>query len=155
MPDLMEHGIGAPERAAPQHGEEAPARVELRRQIARLERQLSELFTSAFPRKQIEWSVPVTGGGPRILGVGELEETRDALARRVADVRSLLEERSLIEEDNRELIERMIADPERFKWVRVSNADIGERSCAHWHVRPRWGILGMLLGWWRVLISSG
>ena len=37
----------------------------------------------------------------------------------------------------------------------VSNEDIGERGCRHWHSRPRWGILGMLLGWWRVRLSSG
>ena len=49
----------------------------------------------------------------------------------------------------------MIADPDHFKWVRVSNEDIGERGCRHWHVRPRWGVLGMLMGWWRVKLSSG
>ncbi len=29
------------------------------------------------------------------------------------------------------------------------------RSLRHWHVRPRYGLLGMLMGWWRVKISSG
>ena len=46
-------------------------------------------------------------------------------------------------------------EPEKHKWVRVGNEDIGERGCKHWHVRPRWGILGMMLNWWRVRISSG
>ena len=49
----------------------------------------------------------------------------------------------------------MLLDPEEHKWVRVSNEDIGEPGCKHWHVRPRWGFLGMLLNWWRVKISSG
>jgi len=49
----------------------------------------------------------------------------------------------------------MIADPEEYRWVRVSNEDVGERGCKHWHSRPRFGILGMLLGWWRVKLSSG
>ena len=53
------------------------------------------------------------------------------------------------------LLERMIAEPERHRWVIVSNEDIGERGCRHWHSRPRWGILGMLFGWWRVRLSSG
>ena len=49
----------------------------------------------------------------------------------------------------------MLLEPERHKWVRVSNEDIGEPGCKHWHVRPRWGVLGMLMNWWRVKISSG
>jgi len=49
----------------------------------------------------------------------------------------------------------MIADPADYHWVKVGNEDIGERECLHWHTRPRWGILGMLLGWWRVKLSSG
>lgn len=140
--------------ALPQ-GDEAPARAELRRQVARLERRLAELFASAFGHGTIEWSVPAPPGGPRILGVGELEQVRDEMAVRIADVRVLLDEQAAVEESNRQLIERMLEEPERFKWVRVSNADIGERGCFHWHVRPRWGILGMFLGWWRVKLSSG
>ena len=27
----------------------------------------------------------------------------------------------------------MIAEPQRFKWVRISNEDIGEPGCKHWH----------------------
>lgn len=137
-----------------QQGDESLAREELRRQIARFERQLGELFTSAFPRMELSWSVPAAGA-PRILGVGELEEVRDAMAQRLADVRALLDERGKVEEANRELIEQMLASPEEFKWVRVSNVDIGERGCRHWHVRPRWGIVGMFLNWWRVKLSSG
>jgi len=49
----------------------------------------------------------------------------------------------------------MIAEPDRYKWVRVSNRDIGEPGCKFWHSRPRLGLIGMLLGWWRVRISSG
>jgi len=59
------------------------------------------------------------------------------------------------EEANRGLLESMIAEPERYRWVRVAAEDVGERPCQHWHSRPRWGILGMLLGWWRVKHSSG
>ena len=72
-----------------------------------------------------------------------------------ARLRRVLDERGADEEDSRTLIEEMLLDPERHQWVRVSNADIGEPGCHHWHVRPRWGVLGMLMKWWRVRISSG
>jgi hypothetical protein len=49
----------------------------------------------------------------------------------------------------------MLLEPERHKWVRIGNEHIGEPGCKHWHVQPRWGILGMLMNWWRVRISSG
>ena len=49
----------------------------------------------------------------------------------------------------------MIADPASHKWIRVYNDDIGEPGCKNWHAKPRWGPLGLLMGWWRVKISSG
>jgi hypothetical protein len=60
-----------------------------------------------------------------------------------------------VEQKNRELIEAMFADPASHKWVRVYNADIGEPGCKNWHAKPQWGPLGLLMGWWRVKISSG
>ncbi len=130
------------------------ARHELRRQIALLEKRLGELFASAFPRAGIEWSVPAVGG-PRVLGVAELERVRDGLAVRLGEAQAELGRRGEVEEANRGLLESMIAAPDRYRWVRVAAEDIGERPCQHWHSRPRWGILGMLLGWWRVKHSSG
>jgi len=134
--------------------DERPARAELRRQIGRLERDLGAMFASAFPRGVVEWSAPASGG-PRLLSLGELEAVRDLLADRVEDVRSILDGRASVESRNRELIERMVAAPERYKWVRVSNDDIGEPGCRHWHARPKLGLIGMLMGWWRVKVSSG
>jgi hypothetical protein len=134
--------------------DERPGRVELRRQIARLELELGEIFASAFPRGGISYDV-APAGGPRLLSIGELEGVRDALLSRISDVRGLLSDQAKVEERNRELLERLIADPERYHWVRISNEDIGEPGCRHWHSRPRWGLLGMLMGWWRVRVSSG
>ena len=94
-------------------------------------------------------------GGPRILSLVELEELRDDLAGRVQDSRRAFSDRTYVEEQNRRLIEEMLLEPEKHKWVRVANEDIGEPGCHHWHVRPRWGVLGMLMNWWRVRISSG
>ena len=130
------------------------ARTELRRQIARLERELGELFATTFPRQGIEWGVEAAGG-PRVLGIAELERIRDSLASRLSDARAEVARRADEEEANRELVERMIADPAEYRWVRVRNEDVGEPGCKHWHSRPRWGIIGMFLGWWRVKLSSG
>jgi hypothetical protein len=49
----------------------------------------------------------------------------------------------------------MLASPADHKWLRISRADVGESGCGHWHSRPRLGPLGMLMGWWRVKVSSG
>ena len=134
--------------------DERTARRDLRRQIAAMEAELGRLFGSAFPRKGIEFGVAGMGG-PRILSVDELERVRDGLVARLQDVRGRLYDHAYVEEKNRELIEEMTVDPESHKWIRVSNEDIGEPGCRHWHSRPRWGPLGLLLGWWRVKISSG
>jgi hypothetical protein len=136
-----------------EHDERA-ARADLRRQIAAMELQLARLFGSAFPRHEIEFGVPGMGG-PRLLAVDELERVRDSLAARLQDVKGRLGDRVYVETRNRELIEEMIADPAAHKWVRVFNEDIGEPGCKHWHSKPRWGPLGMVMGWWRVKISSG
>jgi hypothetical protein len=134
--------------------DERVSRADLRRQIAALELELARLFGSAFPRTGIDFSVPGMGG-PRLLSVDELEKVRDGLAARVQDVRLRLNDIGYVHEKNRELIEAMLTDPASHKWVRVNNEAIGEPGCKHWHSTPRWGPLGMLMGWWRVKISSG
>ena len=150
----------APVRAAdlpPRATDEAAerrARGDLRAQIGRLEAELGELFASAFPRRGIEWRTGAAGG-PRVLDTGELERVRDRLAVRVREARSELARRAEVEEANRLRLESMIAAPQKHRWVIVSNDDLGEQGCRHWHSRPRWGLVGMLLGWWRVRVSSG
>jgi hypothetical protein len=134
--------------------DERAARRSLREQIAKLERELAAAFTSAYPRQGFEWGV-AGQSGPRILSLGELERVRDGLSARLRTVRADFEERAAREEESRRLIERMMLDPGSYKYVRVSREDIGERGCGHWHVRPRLGIIGMLMGWWQVKLSSG
>jgi hypothetical protein len=134
--------------------DERAARRTLLGQVGQLEAELSQLFCSTWPRKDFDWSVSGRGG-PRLLSLAELEELRDELADRLEHNRRMLSERSYVEEQNRRLIEEMMLEPERHKWVRVGNEDIGEPGCKHWHVRPRLGLIGMLMGWWRVKISSG
>jgi len=129
-------------------------RSELRRQIALLERRLGELFAAAFPRKGIEWRVGA-GGGPRVLGVADLERVRDALAARLRSAEAEVARRGRIEERNRQLLEQMLIAPEHHRGVLITAADIGEPSCRTWRSTPRLGPIGMLMGWWRVKISSG
>jgi hypothetical protein len=134
--------------------DESAARRQLREQIARLEGDLAALFCSTYPRLGFDWGVPARGG-PRLLSIRELEELRDGLARRLQENRRALSERTYGEELNRRRIEEMMLAPEEHKWVRVRNQDIGEPGCKQWHVVPRFGLLGMLMNWWRVRISSG
>jgi hypothetical protein len=134
--------------------DERAARRQLRAQIARLEAQLSDALISAFPYGPVATAVPAPGG-PRVLGLGELERIRDALAARVGTARAELDERGERQAACRALLERMLLDPGRHRFVRVANRDLGEPGCGVWHVRPRLGLIGMLAGWWQVKLSSG
>jgi hypothetical protein len=155
VPDVLDRPVAVPLSPATLPDERA-ARRSLLQQVARLENELGRLFCATWPRTDMERpAVASRGGGPRLLSLAELEELRDELAARVADTRSALSDRTWVEEQNRRLIEEMLLEPERHKWRRVSAEDIGEPGCRHWHVRPRLGFIGMLMGWWRVVISSG
>jgi hypothetical protein len=152
MPDLLERDSPLALRV---EVDERLARVELRRQIGHLESELAGLLGEAFGRVELGYRVAAVAAAPRALDLGELERVRDALAERVADARVTLHERARVETDNRELLRRMIAAPADFKWVRISRADLGEPGCGHWHSRPHLGPIGLLMGWWRVKVSSG
>jgi hypothetical protein len=134
--------------------DERAARRTLRGQIARLERELAASVLTTYPRLPVE-SASTGHAGPRLLGLGELERTRDALAARLAAVREQAAEQAERQEQARLLIEEMLRSPREHKWLRVCNADLGEPGCKHWHVVPRLGVVGMLAGWWHVKISSG
>lgn len=152
MPDLLEKGMRSELRL---DGDEKLARAELRRQIERLEAELSSLVVDAFMRLRLDTGVAGVSGEPRVLGLGELEEVRDSLATRIGEARTRLREQGELETQNRQLLERMIESPADFKWLQISRDDIGAPGCGHWHSRPRLGFIGMLMGWWRVRVSSG
>jgi hypothetical protein len=152
MPDLLERESFTP---LPVEVDERLARTELRRQIGRLERQLAGLFAEAFGRVEVDHRVAAIAAEPRLLDLGELERLRDELADRVAEARRTLHEQALVETDNRQLLRKMIDAPGDYRWVKVSRADVGEPGCGAWHSRPRLGPIGMLMGWWRVKVSSG
>ena len=140
-------------RASVVEVDERAARRQLREQIARLEHELASAVAHTRPRV----AAPAVAGhaGPRLLGLGELEELRDDLASRLADLRARQDEVAERAAAKRLLVEDMLLEPARFKWVRVTNEDLGETGCKSWHVRPRLGLIGMLAGWWHVKISSG
>src|SRR3954467_10828807 len=139
---------------APTEVDERAIRRQLREQVARLESELGALFCSTYPRTGFEGK-PGSRGGPRLLSLRELEEVRDELAAKLQHNRRMLADRTYVEELNRRRIEEMLLEPERHKFMRVRNEDIGERGCKQWHVLPRYGLIGMLMNWWRVKISSG
>lgn len=149
MRELLERNVFEVE------ADEGLARRDLRRQIGQLEHDLGGLVAEAFGRVEIEAAVAAGAAAPRVLGLGELERVRDDLADRVAEARLTLAERARVESDNRELLRKMLADPRRYKWLRIRRADVGEPGCGAWHSRPVLGPVGMLAGWWRVKVSSG
>jgi hypothetical protein len=139
--------------------DEAPARRELRRQVADLERRLSDTVLTAFPHAVGPLAPATTGPhrlpAPHVLCLAELEALRDDLARRLTDAQRRVEEIGRGQERARERLERMLREPGRHKFARVAVAELGEAGCGVWQVRPRRGLVGMLAGWWEVKLSSG
>ena len=157
--ELLEHDIrtGTSPRAVPPSApeDERAARRSLRAQIARLERELAEAFVTAYPMGGLDQEPSFTRAAPRLLDLGELERVRDELADRVRAARVTIAERADLQAANRIRLERMLLDPGRHRFVRIANRDIGEPGCGVWQVRPRLGLIGMLMGWWQVKLSSG
>jgi hypothetical protein len=163
---------------------QAAACASLRRQIAKLERELAGIVADGFPN--IPTRIPARGvtasprganaparaarrglhgaarhgaarhgATPRLLTLGELEQLRDALALRVREAQLLAAARSEHQRRARTLLEAMRADPRRHKFMRLRVVDLGEGGCGVWEVRPRLGLIGMLSGWWELKLSSG
>ena len=134
--------------------DERPARAALRDQIAHLEESLAAHVTGAFP---LSPTPPRLGGsrGARLQTLAELEQRRDALEAALARMRRELDTLGERQELARGRREAIMLDPAAHPWERVSHEDIGEPGCRQYHARPRFGILGLLMNWWRVIISSG
>jgi hypothetical protein len=140
----------------------------LRGQIARLERELVEQRCSKWPRAMPDLAVrsrdpapvspepaPAGRGEAHLLGIGELEGLRDNLVATLAAERRVLAERTCAEEESRLLREELLLDPVAYAGARVRNADVGDGGCGAVRSVPVGGVLGMLMGWWRVVVSSG
>jgi len=133
---------------------ERAARRSLRAQIARLERELADAFVTAYPTGGLKHPAGGTAP-PRLLDLGELERVRDELTERLRSAQVTIAERAEAHAANRLLLERMLLEPASYRFARVSHTDIGEPGCGVWQVRPRLGLIGMLMGWWEVKLSSG
>jgi hypothetical protein len=140
-------------RATIEQCDEHAARRTLRDQIARLEREHASIVARAYPR--LDPGPQLSLAGPRLLSLGELERVRDALAARVVALRGDAEAQQVRQAIARAELEAMLADPPAHKWERLANADLGRPGCTTYHVRPRLGLLGMLMDWWVVKISGG
>jgi hypothetical protein len=114
--------------------DERLARDSLRAQIARLE---------ARGRRG------VGSGGPRMLGLGDLEAVRDQMLHGPAA------DPGPAESSAHGRLEAMLANPSSHRRERVSLRELGRPGCGSYYVGPRLGIVGMLAGWWEVKLSSG
>ena len=154
---LVDHSIPSAGLAHGTLDDEAQraARRSLGAQIVKLERELAEAFVTAATIGGLQ---PVTGAGaagPRLLDLGELERVRDELTERIREARVSIAKRADIHSANRLRLERMLLEPGKYRFSRVSRTDIGEPGCGAWEVRPRLGLIGMMMGWWQVKLSSG
>jgi hypothetical protein len=159
--ELLEHdaraalaGSAAVPAVAPEQDDRA-ARRSLRAQIDRLERELADAFVTAFPMGGLDEEPTRVCAVPRLLDLGELERVRDELAARVQAARVTIATRADQQAACRVALEKMLLDPRRHRFVRIASREIGEPGCGVWHVRPRLGLIGMLMGWWEVKLSSG
>lgn len=131
--------------------DEAAARRELRRQIARLEAELA-----AYPEARSESTThPLLRPKGHVAGFAELSAIRDELIERLRTARQRAERRGEREARARGRRERILGDPEAHRWQRVGNEECGDPGCGETRAVPRFGPIGALAGWWRVKLSSG
>jgi hypothetical protein len=136
-------------------GGQRAARRALRAQIERLERELADAFVTAFPMGGLEQAPRHPRRGARLLDLGELEHVRDELVQRLGAARVTIAERADAQATSRLALEQMLLEPCKHRFERISRRELGQPGCGVWEVRPRLGLIGMLMGWWQVKLSSG
>ncbi len=147
-------GDDAPERELPDVGteaDEAAARRELRRQIARLEAELAG-YPEARPGAETH---PLLRPKGHLPDFAELSAARDALIERLREARAAAERKGEREARAHARRERIIGDPEAHRWERADGEECGDPGCGELRAVPRFGPLGAVAGWWRVKLSSG
>jgi hypothetical protein len=154
---LVDRNATADSLAGPLSRQDADraARRALSQQIARLEIELSRIVAEGFPHIPIAPVEPQWRSSARLLALGELERHRDRLFAAVQHARGQASQRRELELRSLDLLERMKLEPRRYKFVRLPLEDLGQGKCGAWEVRPKWGLLGMLAGWWELKLSSG
>jgi hypothetical protein len=155
----------APATVIPRHGplersrtlDELSARATLREQIARLERRLAHAGWELWNARVFEPVTSASGdrGGARLLTFAELEAARDRLVDQVHAIEQLVRQSEGSQARARSRLEAMQADPAAHRYEVLRHSELGEPGCGAYHVLPRFGLLGMLFGWWCVKLSSG
>lgn len=143
--------IDSPRVASKQ--DEQSARSELRRQISRLEDRLSSLTCQAFP--EVLELEPLPSRGARLLDLGGLEVVRDHLAYQVRRAERQLQALEINQQAARLELQQMLLDPKAFRGRRISLRELGEPGCGAYRSVPRLGIIGRMMGWWQIKLSSG
>jgi len=127
--ELFTQVQGAPQ--VPVEVDERAARRSLRGQIARLERELSAAFLTAFPIGGLELAAGFDRE-PRLLDLGELERVRDELAERLRAARLRIEREADQQAEKRLVLERMLLNPAEHRFARISCRELGEPGCGVW-----------------------
>ena len=104
--ELLDHPtrelqVIVPVRETDAEQDELAARRTLRRQIAKLERELADAFVTAYPLGGLAQAPHETRCDPRLLDLGELERVRDELAGRLHGARATIAERAEVQAANR------------------------------------------------------
>jgi DNA-binding transcriptional regulator YhcF (GntR family) len=144
-------GSGAAVPDLDQESDQPGARRELRRQIAKLEGTLAAYAEGS----RIGTLRPASRPGPHLPDVGELERTRNFLVDILAELGAAAEHQAAQRERARLEREAIVRDPAAHRWARIDNDQLGEPGCRNWHAVPRFSLLGLLMGWWRVKVSAG
>jgi DNA-binding transcriptional regulator YhcF (GntR family) len=133
-------------------GSERAVRRELRRQIQRLEGELTYYWRELGEERPA--LAPAWAQG-HVAGVEELERTRDDLMNQLRDAQRAAEEHAREHLGAHRRRAAMLADPASHKWEAVTAEQAGEPGCTSWRVTPRYGPLGVVMKWWQVKVSGG
>src|SRR4051794_27608982 len=112
----------------------AAARRSLHGQIARLERELAHTLATTYPPVASPAGA-VGHHGPRLLDLGQLEITRDALAGRVTEVRRRAAEQAHRQAEARAKLAAMRAHPAAYRGESVTARELGLPGCTVYTVR--------------------
>ena len=128
-------------------------RKELRRQIARIEREIAT-YVRHDRREPPPQRVPSAVPTARVASVEDLQRTRSELIDRLLRLRKEAERRGAREQRARSHVEGMVDDPAAHRGEVVTIAEAGDPDRTTWRVVPRYGPFGAILGWWRVEARS-
>ena len=153
-PSWRTHRVSIPRRVGRRDGR--PARRCARRSPG-LERQLGDALVTAFPHTDGRRAGPAAGRGPRVLGARRARgparrARRPSCARRA---RRSSERGRAAARPTASCSSGCCSSPSATSSPACTASDVDMGGCGAYQVRPRLGLIGMLLGWWHVKLSSG